>query len=103
MSTLTMDLPVLEVSSSFEADSAPSDRVSQGNITMSGVVEMLLKNRAQLNRLLRNETYQRELVPILLIVAALGFTVYGVAATAILNGLHHANGFWFAHLPAAYW
>ncbi len=57
MAELTIAEAVSEVSSSFETEGAQSARASRDGITMSSVVEMLLKNRAQLNGLLRNETF----------------------------------------------
>ncbi len=38
----------------------------RGAITTLGVIELLLKNPARLNELLRDETLQRELIPNLL-------------------------------------
>jgi hypothetical protein len=87
----------------FVVECARPARASRDEFTMISVVEMLLKNRARLNALLRDEAYTRELVPSLLAVAAVGFAVHGVVTTAILNGLYHTSSFWFPHLPAAYW
>jgi hypothetical protein len=102
MSELTI-VDTSEVNLSFQTEIAQPVQAVREGITVGSVVEMLLKDHAQLNVLLRNEACQRELVPILLAVAALGFAVYGIAATAIINGVHQTSGFWFAHLPATYW
>jgi hypothetical protein len=72
-------------------------------ISTASVVEMLLKDHGRLNNFLRNEAYERELVPRLLAVALAGFAVYGVAVTAIINALWVKNGFWLPYLPPAYW
>jgi hypothetical protein len=81
----------------------PSLSVATPEISTAGVVEMLLKDHARLNRLLRDEARQRELLPRMLAVAVAGFAVYGIVVTAIFNALRSQTGFWFPHLPAAYW
>lgn len=82
----------------------PTDVLTDdAEISTTGVVEMLLKDHAQLNRLLRNEGYQRELVPRLMAVALAGFAIYGVVVTAIFNAVWIRNGVWLEHLPSAYW
>jgi hypothetical protein len=78
------------------AEAAPAE------VTTAGVVEMLLKDHARLNRLLRTEAHQRELAPRLLAVALAGFATYGVALTALVNALWFKEGVWLPHLPAAY-
>ena len=55
-----------------------------GEISTIGVIEMLLKDREGLDRMLRDAERQRELIPRLLAVALIGFTIYGVIATALL-------------------
>ena len=92
-----------EFGGAVETSGTQPARTLRDDITMVSVVEMLLKNRGRLNALLRDDANQRDLVPILLAVAALGFAVYGIAATAIINGLYHTSSFWFPHLPAAHW
>ncbi len=88
-----------------DADSRVPPCVCETNaeISTAGVVEMLLKDHARLNRLLRDEAYQRELVPRLMAVAVAGFAVYGIVVTAIFNAMWIENGSWLAHLPAAHW
>jgi len=85
------------------ADARPCACEMNSEITTAGVVEMLLKDHGRLNRLLRDEVHQRELVPRLLAVALAGFTVYGVVVTAILNALWVKNGIWLPYLPPADW
>jgi hypothetical protein len=80
----------------------PQD-ITLENIRTTDVVEMLLKDRGQLERLLRHEVYQRDLMPKLMAIALFGFFVYGIVATAILNAFRVQNGFWFPHVPAAHW
>ena len=49
------------------------------------LVELLLKDRRRLDRLLREEAHAPDLIPRLLAVALMGFTVFGIAATVIVN------------------
>lgn len=74
-----------------------------GGITTIGLVEMLLKDRARLDRCMRQEDRQRELIPRFMAVALIGFTIYGVIATALLNAFQAQNGQWLPHIPAANW
>jgi hypothetical protein len=67
-----------------------------------GVVELLLKNRTRLDQLLRDEREQRKLIPQLLAVAVIGFAIYGVVATIVLNGLGATYGIWWNWVPAAH-
>ena len=68
----------------------------------ASVIELLLKDHARLDELLRDEQGQRVLIPKLLGIAMAGFAIFGVVATAVLNLAHH-NGFWLPHTPAAHW
>ena len=45
----------------------------------------MLKDRARLDELLREDSRQAELIPRFLAIALVGFTIYGVAATVVLN------------------
>jgi hypothetical protein len=49
------------------------------------LVELMLKDRKRLDALIRDESAAPELIPKLLAIALVGFTVYGIAATLILN------------------
>jgi hypothetical protein len=69
-------LPVLELS----ADEPRGD-----NVSLLGLVELLLKNPRRLDYLNREETRQAELVPRLLAVALAGFALFGVALLLILH------------------
>ena len=95
------DVEGVSVNKSMTVFAAP-DQTNRVRVTMGSVVEMLLKDRNQLN-LPCDENHQGDLVPILLAVAVVGFVTYGVAATAIINGLYQASGFWLPHSPAAHW
>lgn len=72
-------------------------------LSLASVVELLLKDRDNIDQLLRDEDYQRELAPRFLTIATAGFAVYGVIATALFNLLRDRTGYWFPHLPAADW
>ena len=72
-------------------------------VSTTAVIEMLLKDRETLNRLLRDEDRQRDLIPRLMAVAVAGFFVYGILATGIINAFQIRTGFWLPHLPAATW
>src|SRR5690242_2868311 len=80
---------------------APDEARPRTSHSIFDVIEMLLKDHSLLNRLLREERYQRELTPRLLAVAVIGFAIYGVVATAILNGLAQKD-FWLSIVPAAH-
>jgi hypothetical protein len=49
------------------------------------LVDLILKDRRRLDALIRDEARTPELIPRLLMLALLGFTVFGIAATLILN------------------
>jgi len=68
-----------------------------------GVVEMLLKDRGRLDRLLRDKNEQRTLIPRLLAVALSGFAIYGVVATLVLNAFWSTYHVWWDWVPAAHW
>lgn len=80
-----------------------SSRVDEDNLSTIGVIELLLKDREGLDRLLRNEDRQRDLIPRLLAVSLIGFTIYGVIATALLNAFQSQSGLWLPYIPAATW
>jgi hypothetical protein len=49
------------------------------------LVELMLKDRGRLDGLIRDESLAPDLIPSLLAIAVVGFTIFGVAATLILN------------------
>lgn len=70
-----------------------------------GLVELILKSHDHLDDLTRDETRQAELVPRFLAISLLCFTVFGLAATVMLN-LAVADGSaagWPRGIPAAHW
>ncbi|HEX3870343.1 MAG TPA: hypothetical protein VHV77_07905 [Pirellulales bacterium] len=84
--------------------SAPMEtNPNPGPLDTTTVIELLLKDQRSLDRLLRDETAQRALIPRLLAIALGGFAIYGVTLTAILNLSHSTSGFWFAIAPPAFW
>lgn len=56
-----------------------------------------------MEQLLRRPDEQRRLVPKLLTLGLIGFAIYGVAATATLNAVRVACGFWLPGVPRAFW
>ena len=63
------------------------------------LVELMLKDRPRLDSLIRDEVHAPELIPRLLAVALIGYAVFGIAATLIVN-LSHTQPFW---MPSARW
>jgi hypothetical protein len=84
-------------------EKSPVSKFDGGEISTIGVLEMLLKNREGLDQLLRDEDRQRDLIPRLLAVSLIGFTIYGVIATALLNAFQTQSGMWLPYVPAATW
>ncbi len=84
-------------------DASWGENVSETQVSTTDVIEMLLKDRARLDQLLRHEERQRELVPRLMAVALFGFFIYGVVVTGLLNALRAQTGFWLPHVAAANW
>lgn len=78
MQTMTIDEPVTQP---WMADS-PASRTVSGTTEL---VELVLKDRGRLNALIREDSHAPELIPRLLAVALLGFTVFGIATTLIMN------------------
>lgn len=71
----------------------------------TGLVELMLKHPDHVDRLTRDETRQAELIPRFLAVSLVGFTIFGIAATVMLNAavaLGNAAD-WPQHVPAANW
>ncbi|HEV3165864.1 MAG TPA: hypothetical protein VGZ22_17680 [Isosphaeraceae bacterium] len=63
------------------------------------LVELMLKDPARLHDLIRDDARQAELIPRFLAIAIVGFTIFGVAATVVLN----AAGTWPPGVPASRW
>jgi hypothetical protein len=49
------------------------------------LVELMLKDRKRLDELIRDQSLAPELIPKLLAIALVGFTIFGISATLILN------------------
>jgi hypothetical protein len=69
----------------------------------ASVVEMLLKDQPALDGLLRDPLWQRRLIPRLLAVALVGFAVYGLVTTLVVNAICFEHGYWPAALPRSLW
>ena len=63
------------------------------------LVELILKDRRKLDALIRDDALARDLIPRLLAVALTGLTIFGIAATLIVN-LGGAQPAW---VPPARW
>jgi hypothetical protein len=102
MQTMTLGEPVTQP----WVIGAPSD-----DLRTTDLVELMLKDRRRLDAIIRDEVRAPDLIPRLLAVALLGFTIFGVAATLIVNlvsvlppwvpSARWANGTW-ASLTLAY-
>jgi hypothetical protein len=55
------------------------------NLRTMDLVDLILKDRRRLDGLIREEARAPELIPRLLALALMGFTVFGIAATLIVN------------------
>ena len=76
METMTLPEPVAQT---WEED-APAETPRTIDL-----VELMLKDRRRLDAFIRDEGHAPELIPRLLAVALVGFTIFGVAATVIVN------------------
>src|SRR5262245_32181296 len=70
-----------------------------------GLVELMLKDPQQLESLVRDKSRQAELIPRLLAISIVGVTIFGVAATLILNATVALGtaAAWPSGVPAANW
>jgi hypothetical protein len=76
METMTLAEPVAQT---WEADTPPEAPRT------TDLVELMLKDRRGLDALVRDEGHAPDLIPRLLAVALLGFTIFGISATLIVN------------------
>lgn len=96
-STATLDsLEVVEPGSS-----APDTATLARATSLSNVIDLLLKDNAKLDAILRLDEGQRRLIPRLLAVAVGCFTLYGIVTTLMLNLARTHSGYWFPTLPPA--
>ena len=78
MQTMTIGEPVTEGCTTDSPASTNDPRTTD-------LVELMLKDRRRLDALIREDSLVPELIPRLLAVALTGFTMFGIAATLILN------------------
>jgi uncharacterized membrane protein len=92
MQTMTIAEPV---SQPWTAD-PPAD-IKDSKTT--DLVELMLKDQRRLDSLIREDSRAPELIPRLLAIALVGFTIFGIAATLIIN-LGGSSPSW---MPRARW
>lgn len=78
MQTMTIDPPVIETWTAGLGDETSEIKTTE-------LVELMLKNQRRLDGLIRQESRAPDLIPRLLAIALVGFTIFGIAATLILN------------------
>jgi hypothetical protein len=78
MQTMTIGEPVTE----GQLTDSPA---TNNDPKTTDLVELMLKDRRRLDTLIREDSLAPELIPRLLAVALAGFTIFGIAATLILN------------------
>jgi hypothetical protein len=82
----------------------PSQEVTnRDDVSLTQLLDLLLKDRSALEQLLRLPDHQRRLVPRLLTLGTIGFAIYGVGATVMLNAVRVTWGYWPTGLPRANW
>ena len=64
-----------------ESEALPSADES----TTFGLIELLLKNQRRLDQLARSPQMQRELIPRLLAIGLVGYTIFGVALAVVFS------------------
>ncbi len=81
------------------------DSQGGGEYSTIGLVELMLKDPDRLDRLTRDPARQAGLLTQFLAISLIGFTVFGVAATVMLNAAARLGslGGWPAPVPAAVW
>ncbi|HWB09827.1 MAG TPA: hypothetical protein VG826_11395 [Pirellulales bacterium] len=77
--------------------------IAEDDLSLMQLLDLLLKDRPALEQLLRRPGCQRRFVPRLLTLGLIGFAVYGVGATVMLNSVHEKWGFWPSGIPRAHW
>jgi hypothetical protein len=73
------------------------------DLSLAQLLDLLLKDRRGLQQRLRLPEQQRRIVPRLLMLGLIGFAIYGVGATVMLNAVRVACGYWPPGVPAANW
>lgn len=72
-------------------------------VSILGLLELMLKDRGRVEELLRDTENQRRMVPRFLALGLIGFAIYGIALTVVLGAVEATWRFWPAHVPAAHW
>jgi hypothetical protein len=90
-------LPVLEIVSPGQA--TPVETIDARQLTMLALVELVLKDRRRLYRLLREPAASTALLPRLLAIALAGFVLFGVAMSLVLS----VSGRWPSLTALATW
>ena len=78
---------------------AETPRIPEEEGSAPGLVELMLKDQARLDELMREDARQADLIPRFLAIALVGFTIYGIAATVVLNAAGTASPW----VPTARW
>jgi hypothetical protein len=78
MQTMTIGEPVAERCTTGVTANSGAPKATD-------LIELMLKDRKRLDALIRDESLAPELIPKLLGVALMGFTIFGIAATLIVN------------------
>jgi hypothetical protein len=78
MQTMTIGEPITQPGTTDAPINADDSKTTE-------LVELMLKDQRRLDSLIREEAHAPELIPRLLAIALLGFTIFGIAATLIMN------------------
>ena len=102
---LVQPISLLPVQSSqrFEPVNDPPSAIDDRSTV--GLVELMLKAPDHVDRLVRDDTRQADLIPRFLAISLIGFTIFGVAATVMLNAAvaMGSAGAWPDGIPAVHW
>jgi hypothetical protein len=107
MNTASLAQPIALVAASpgKEVESVEHASASLDDQSTIGLIELILKNPQQLDRLVRDDTRQAQLISRFLAISLVAFTIFGIAATVLLNaGVAFGTAeAWPRGIPAAYW
>jgi hypothetical protein len=86
-------------------DSAGDQMMPVDDRSALGLVELMLKNADRLDDIVRDDARQAGLVTHFLAISLVGFTIFGVAATVILNAATSLGSTlaWPRGIPPAHW
>jgi hypothetical protein len=97
--------PQPDAYSTISATPADDREINVDDRSTVGLVELMLKSPERLDELTRDESRQAGLVTQFLTISLVGFTIFGVAATVMLNAgvaLGTARS-WPERIPDAFW